>query len=259
MQQLPDRVQGPIESGFMWQDELLFGQCDAFLNVRISTLLENLVTASSQHCRHFGMTYESFLASDSAFVLIRTTVTIEKLPYAYQLLTLRTWIDGIKGPYYQRVTQWLNEEGEVVVSGRSDWVIIRPSDRSFVKPDKSDERFTQKSPVNLPPCQRVKWGDLTLEPLGEHRVVWSEIDANGHLHSANYGDLICDVLPPSFRRKIPTSFTMEFQKECGVDDVIILTGAQSSSHEFFVVGECEGQTSFKGVVHFAEGTSNGGI
>ncbi|MFI3250727.1 MAG: acyl-CoA thioesterase, partial [Eubacteriales bacterium] len=178
MQKLPDRTQSQIDGGYLWQDELVFGQCDSALNVRISTLLEQLVNAASQHCRTFGLSYDTFLESDTAFVLTRTTLTIHKLPHCFQLLTLKTWIDGIKGPYYQRVTEWYDENDTVMVSCRSDWVIIRPSTRTLTKPDKSDTRFTTKSPVSLPPCSRVKLGDIPLEPLGSHHVVWSEIDGN---------------------------------------------------------------------------------
>lgn len=252
MDKLPHRIQGMMEEGYLWQDELVFGQCDFALNIRISSLLEHLVTVSSQHIRTFGMTYQAFLASDTAFVLTRTTLTIHQMPQCFQLLNLKTWIDGIKGPYYQRVTQWCDENDNVMVSGRSDWVIIQPSTRSLLKPDKTDQRFTIKSPVELPPCQRVKWGDLALTPLGEHPVVWSEIDGNGHLHSSHYGDIIWDFLPSKFQKSIPTSFTMEYQKEGFLGDVISVSGGEASPFHYYVMGESQGAPCFKASIQFAE-------
>lgn len=251
MENLPERIQGPYQGGFLWQDELVFGQCDLALNVRISTLIEHLVTASSQHCRSFGMTYASFLANDVAFVLTRCTLNIHKLPVCFQHITLHTWIDGLKGPYYQRVTQWRDENDELLVSGRSDWVLIQPSTRNLCKPDKNDQRFTVKSPVILPPCQRVKLGDTALENLGSHKVSWSDIDGNGHLHCANYGDIIWNALPSSLQQKKPQRFSMEFQKEGCLNDHLEIFGGENGS-AYFVTGNCEGNASFKSCIEFCD-------
>lgn len=251
---LPLRTQGVLEDGGVWwQDELLFGQGDAHLKVRISTLLEHLVTLAGQHYRHFGMSYQRFLDTDTAFVLTRTTFTITRLPDCFELLTIQSWIDGIRGPYYQRVTQWLDEEGNVVIRSRSDWVMIQPSTRQVCKPDKEDSRFIQKSPVILPPCQRIKCGEETiarLTLLGQHKVVWSEIDANGHFHSSRYGDMIWDVLPQCQRERTLTQLSVEFHKECKEHDVIVLEGTTQEEQAYVIQGLCEGQVCFKARLTF---------
>lgn len=250
MEKLPDRKQGEFNSGYLWQDELVFGQCDVNLNLRISALLEHLVTISSQHIRSFGMTYQAFLASDTAFVLTRTTLTIHHLPQCFQLLTLKTWIDGIKGPYYQRVTQWFDENEQLMVSGRSDWVIMQTSTRSLVKPDKSDTRFTTISPVNLPPCERIKFGDLSLNKVGEHQVVASEIDGNNHLHSSRYGDIFWDFIPPHLNTKKPSTFSMEYQKECRLGEILSIFALELDNSQYIIMGECDGSPCFKASIQF---------
>lgn len=249
MSTLPNRNQGPIEDGFFWQDELIFGQCDRNLNVKISTLLEQLVTIASQHCRSFGMNYESFLESDTAFVLTRTTLTVHELPKCFQLITLKTWIDGIKGPYYQRVTQWFDEENKLMVSGRADWVLIAPSSRQFLKPDKSDSRFITKSPVEILPCERIKFQDVSFEKIGEHQVVWTEIDGNGHLHSAFYSDIVYNHLPEGLRKASAKSFSIEFQKESYLDDVITLSLGEVGGNHYIITGESKGVPNFKCSIH----------
>ncbi len=248
---LPTRNQGPEEGGFLWQDELLFGQCDAKLNVRMSTLVEHLVTSASQHCRSFGMTYHKFLESDRAFVLIRCNITVHKLPACFQLLTLVTWIDGLKGPYYQRITQWRDTQGNVVVSSRSDWVLIQPSNREFCKPDKDDARFTVKSPVNLPQCRRIKFGDLSLASLGQHKITWSQIDGNGHLHCANFVDIAWDFLPPHLQTQSPSQFEIEFQKEACLGDLMDISGIEDRENHYYMEGTSQDNSSFKASFYFA--------
>lgn len=250
MKKMPNREQGEFQGGYLWQDELIFSQCDALLNVKMSTLLGHLVTISSQHCRSFGMSYQSFLESDIAFVLTRTTLTIHKIPQCFSLVTLNSWVDGIKGPYYQRIVQWVDDENNVMISSRSDWVLIQPSTRTLCKPDKNDPHFTPKSPVLVPPCQRVKLENIPLTPLGAHKVVWSDLDGNGHLHSAHYGDIIWDNLPEEFQKQIPASFSMEFQKEGNLGDMLELSGAEVEPSNYVVLGEINGIPCFKARIHF---------
>lgn len=251
MEQLPPRKQGEYQNGYFWQDELVFGQCDAHLNLRVSSLIEHLVTISSQHIRSFGMTYESFLASDRAFVLTRCSLTIHSLPRCFQLITLHSWIDDIKGPYYQRVTQWRDNENRLLVSGRSDWVLMQPSTRTLCKPDKTDTRFTTKSPVTLPPCEKVKVNQMDFQLLGIHKVVYSEIDGNAHLHCAHYGDFVWDFLPSHLQKSATDSFHIEFMRESCLDDEISIFGAKIEPNIYVIKGEVQGDPCFKSKIYFA--------
>lgn len=254
----PQRNQGEYLGGYQWQEEILFHQGDSTLHARMSTLISHLVSVAGQHYRHYGKSYQRFLDEDTAYVLTRATFHIHKLPPCFQLLNINTWIDGTKGPFYQRVVQWqeaeagINQlEGEVLVECRSDWVIMAPSTRSLVKPDKNDPLIQFESPLTLPPHQRIKISDGTLlEKRGDHTVVWSEIDANGHLYSGHYGDIIWNILPEHLRLLTPTIFRIEYIKECSQGDVISLSGMEITPLEYTVLGNCNDNLSFKAVITF---------
>lgn len=250
---LPNRKQEKIPDGYLWQDELMFGQCDAALNIKISTLLEHLVTVSSQHIRTFGMTYEAFLESGTAFVLVRSTLTIHHLPRCFELLDLYTWIDGTKGPYYQRIVEWRDSKGDTIVSSNSDWVVIETTNRTLCKPDKNDQRFQTKSPVTVPSCQKVKLSTANKESLvtlGEHKVTRTEIDGNGHLHSSHYANIIWDFLPTHLLEKKLHSFSMEFQKEVTEGDRIIIAGTEGDAMSYLMIGTCGENETFKAKLEF---------
>ncbi len=250
MKQLLDRKQGTMNPGFYWQDELVFGQCDSQLRIRMSTLIRQLVTISSQHCRSFGMDYVNFMERKTAFVLTRATFTIHDLPKCFQHLTIKTWVDGIKGPYYQRVLQWEDEQGKVLISSRSDWVIMELTSRNLCRPDPKHEHFTEKAPVEIPPCYRIKWKDLELQPIGEHQVQWSELDGNQHLHSGNYGDIMWNALPREIQEASVESFSIEFQKEVFLQDTMYLSGVNMDENSYIVQGESQGKACFKGYVRW---------
>lgn len=250
---LPNREQYSISKGYVWQDELMFGQCDALLNIKITTLLEHLVTVSSQHIRTFGMTYESFLESGTAFVLVRSTLTITRLPRCFELLSLYTWIDGTKGPYYQRVVEWRDHDGHTIVSSNSDWVVIETTSRQLCKPDKNDLRFQTKSPITVPPCQKVKLSSAereSLTVLGSHTVTRSEIDGNGHLHSSQYANIIWDVLPSHLLTKNLQQFSIEFQKELTESDSMTIFGTELDSLTYVIEGMFGDQQTFKAKLQF---------
>lgn len=242
---LPNRLQGLYQGGYQWQSELMFGDCDGNQNIRMYTLLEHMVTIASQHCRSYGMTYQEFQAQNTAFVLVRCSYQIHKMPKCFQFLTVQTWVDGIKGPYYQRVVQWVDETGAVVVTCRSDWVIIELDSRNLCKPQHDEALFTTKAPIDLPSCQKVKFVGLTLEPLSTHTVTWSQIDGNGHLHSADYGDILWNALPPRLQGIVPKEIHIEFQKELMLGDTLELSYVEPSPSQCIVVGDYQGACSFK--------------
>lgn len=245
---LPQRRQETIGEGYLWQDELFFGQCDGYLNVKMSTLLEHLVTASSQHLRSFGMTYPVFLGMGRAFVLVRCTYQFFRMPKCFELLTVKTWIDGMKGPYYRRVAQWEDENQVPVVICRSEWVVIDTETRMICKPDKDDSIFQKKSPLEFLPCEKVK---IPLEltdnflDLGKCEVKWSDVDGNAHLHSSKYVDMIWDCMPEFLRSIVLKKFSLELQKESVIGDVISISGLSIDANTYYIEGKCGGNPTFK--------------
>jgi len=49
--------------------------------------------------------------------------------------------------------------------------------------------------------------------LGTRKVVWSDLDGNGHLYSGRYGDIIWDFLPEDLQDKELKEFYINYSKE----------------------------------------------
>ena len=47
-------------------------------------------------------------------------------------------------------------------------------------------------PADCPPCRKIKWEDGTL--AGRRKVVYSDLDGNGHVYNAVYAGIACDYV-----------------------------------------------------------------
>ncbi|MFI3201333.1 MAG: thioesterase [Eubacteriales bacterium] len=250
--QLKERKQYLVEGGYIREEEITFGQCDQNLNVHMSNLLKQFVATSSLHCQAYELTYETLLVEDKAFIVTRMTLQIHRMPKCFDSLIITTYLDGIKGPYYQRVVQWEDEEGNILVSGRSDWVLVSPTKKTIYRPSKDDEFYRTVCPIEIKcgSCRKVEVRGIELAELGTHQVKWSELDGNGHVHSGNYGDYVWDYLPSELQEKVPTTFTLEFKKEVCLNDQIAILGSQKEDGSYVVVGQGEKGVHFIGGIQW---------
>ena len=63
-----------------------------------------------------------------------------------------------------------------------------------------------------------------LEELGTRKVVWSDLDGNGHLYSGRYGDIIWDFLPEDLQDKELKEFYINYSKEATFSQELKICG-----------------------------------
>ncbi|WP_409968127.1 thioesterase [Bengtsoniella intestinalis] len=252
---LPSRDQWLTPEGYARQEQLLFGQCDVYLRARPATLLKQFAAIGGHHCDAVGISYQSLLDQDQAFLLSRVIIHIHQTPMSGEMLTLHTWIDGTKGPYFQRVVQWKNSADMVVASGRSDWILVSPSNRKIYRPNtvkESNPLFfsTCDAALDCPPCQKLTLPKDGTTVIGEHQVRWSELDGNGHLHSGNYGDIVWDYLPQPYQSRPVKTFAINYNKEAPLGQTITLTGCAMDDNHYRMEGRTDHGVCFESDIVF---------
>ena len=76
----------------------------------------------------------------------------------------------------------------------------------------------------------VEYGEVILLPkegledLGCRKVVWSDLDGNGHLYSSRYGDIIWDYLPADLQDLEVKEFYLNYSKEATLGQELRLVG-----------------------------------
>ena len=73
--------------------------------------------------------------------------------------------------------------------------------------------------VDCPDPHRIRIPEGT-EYAGDRVVVYSDIDANGHVNNSVYADIACDHLPPALLRRPVRDFAIVYRREAKPGEVI---------------------------------------
>ena len=74
-----------------------------------------------------------------------------------------------------------------------------------------------------------------VEDLGARKVVWSDLDGNGHVYSGNYGDFVWDYLPADLQEKVPREFFINYSKEATLGQELRMVGCRKGG-EYLMEG-----------------------
>ena len=216
------------EDSYSRQEELVFWDCDRNKRVRIATLLSKVGAFGGYHYDALGLTHEVLFDQGVVFLLSRTTLHIHAIPHARDVLTIQTWENGAKGVQVQRVFEMTDQTGRLCVSAKSDWVLADPNTHRILRPSSFTLRPLGTCPkeIDCPEPRKILLPKEGLEDLGERKVVWSDLDGNGHLFSGNYGDIVWDYLPSDLQDRVPKEFSINYSREAKLGDAIRLRGVR---------------------------------
>ena len=218
------------ENSYMRQHQLIFADCDRYQRARVSTLLSMAAAVAGADYDARGLTYEKLYERREVFLLSRIALRIHRDPKALQVVEVSTWEDGVKGAHMQRVYEITDREG-LLVSIRSDWILVDPVTRHIMRPG----TFTAKKlgicpkPIDAPATRKILMPREGTEELGIRKVVWSDLDGNGHVYSGNYGDFVWDYLPADLQEKLPREFFINYSKEATLGQELRLVGCRQGS------------------------------
>ena len=186
------------------------------------------------------------------FLLSRLLLTVHRTPRLGEILTVSTWEAGVRGVQLRRGCSMTAPTGEVLVSARSQWILVDPETRKILRPSSFTAReFCQADlPLDCPECDKVLPPREQIEQLGERRVVWSDLDGNGHIYSGNYGAIFWDSLPAELQTKTCREFSINYHKEATLGEDLTLTGCREENG-YRMAGTGNGELCFTARCRFA--------
>ncbi len=158
----------------------------------------------------FGMRY--LITQNCTWVLTNLSLEISYLPTVDEVLTVETWVE--KNVHMLSMRNYrLYVNGRLIGLVKSVWAIISIIDRTaqnlfdrppFLGIDHEETVEVAKAPRfnTLSPEQR----QLLTDGVGHmpHRVVYSDIDYNGHCNSCKYLELMLNACEPvALKRQLP--------------------------------------------------------
>ena len=144
------------ENSYMRQQQLIFADCDRYQRARVSTLLSIAAAVAGADYDARGLTYEKLYEMREVFLLSRIALRIHRDPKALQTVDVTTWEDGVKAAHMQRVYEIADREG-VLVSIRSDWILVDPVTRRIMRPGTFTARKLGTCPktIDAPQTQKI--------------------------------------------------------------------------------------------------------
>ena len=194
------------ENSYFRQEELTFADCDLNKNARVSALLRKVANYAGYDYDARGLTHEKLLEMREAFLLSRIAVKIHRCPRAQEVLDITTWENGVRGAHMQRVYEMADQEGRRPGSFTAKALTVCPKE------------------IDCPEPRKIVLPREEAEELGIRQIRWSDLDGNGHVYSANYGDIVWDYLPGDLQERIPREFYINYSKEATLGEDLRLLG-----------------------------------
>ena len=198
--------------------------------MRLSAILRYQQEAGEQHLVDAGLGWQDMMKMGMVFVTSRWHTLIHRLPAMEEQVTLTTWHRNRKGPRFFRCYEWRDAAGDLLVEGVMQFALVSVTEHRLLRGDE----FMERAP--LPDARRnVSCGDPArfpvsgVEPVGEYRVRWSDIDRNGHLNNTHYADLMLDGLSAERLAGQPAEVDLHFAGECVMGDILALSACEDGA------------------------------
>lgn len=173
-----------------------------FNRLKNSMLLYFAQEAAGYHCKILGVDWDTLAERRLFWALIRTHVEVNKLPVLGQTIRIETWPMPTTRSAYPRAMAAYDEEGQLLFTSTSLWVLMDLDKRTMVLPGKSGVTVEGI----LRGCEAAAPGSLALKELSQETqrtVVYSELDRNGHMNNTRYLDWVDDLIPSDFHQEHP--------------------------------------------------------
>jgi acyl-ACP thioesterase len=192
--------------------------------------------AATGHCDLLRLDWDTMARKGLFWAVIRTHVQVERLPFLGDTIQVKTWPMPTTRTAFPRAVEILDTDGNTLVRVVSLWVLMDRSTRAMVLPGKSG--------VDVPGllCGNELAGPGSILPVQQEcvdrrKVVFTELDRNGHMNNTRYMDWVNDLLPAGFHKEHPVAeFTICYLSEALENQVIDLAYGMDESGIFQVDG-----------------------
>ncbi len=226
-------------------------------NLRPAALLDMMQEAAGRDASTLGFGYEEMISSNSAWVLSRLRVVFEKYPKWRDEIVLKSWHKGANRIFYLRDFLLESPQGERLASATTSWLIIDLSSRRMVRNNTLAENFDNSemgAAIEEPADKVTMPKEVEPELVHTHKVVWSDIDTNGHVNNVKYAVWALDVVDYDDAAKLPLKeILINFDSEVLPGQEVELYRAklvEEGRTIYYVQGKVQGKVCFSIKLNF---------
>lgn len=173
---------------------------DRYKRFKAVSFMEIAQEAAMKAAEPLGFGYDSLDQHHTVWVLSRFHIKFLDNPNWREDVELQTWHKGTSGLLFLRDFRLTNPDGTPRIIATSSWLVMDILERRLVRPDRME---------GIVPADGQEFGDAVAEPapklvmpktaepevIGKHKVVFSDIDLNGHANNTKYVEWVLNALP----------------------------------------------------------------
>lgn len=222
-------------------------ECDCFGRLHMSALLNCSQGAAMGHTAALDIGRDVTLGKlQSVWMIVRTRVELKRPVLYGETLRVRTWPVESKGATLPREEEFFVGD-ESVGSAHTVWVLANVNTRRLLRPKAFFE--VASLPSQPEPSFPEPKKPSPIEPLGEaelHRVRYTDLDMNRHVHNTRYLDFAANHLELEKREgKWVRAFTVNFSAECVAGETLAIASADDGERVYVRGSGADGRVKFE--------------
>lgn len=198
---------------FKKEYDLRTNDFDKFRHIKASSVLDLFQDVAGRHAEEIGVGFEAMKSRSYFWVLVKSKFKILSQPDFNQEVVVKTWPLAPNKFIYRREYSIESKNGEKLVIGSSEWVVMNSEKRRFVAASDlysfsdgfhAEMNFEEK-------LAKVEDFESDETP---YAVIpgFSEVDANNHVNNTKYANFVMDAINPEYVFEID-EFQIDYRKE----------------------------------------------
>lgn len=191
-----------MQSVYEKEFQIRASDVDRYGRLKVSNLLLMIQQVGGEHSDALSYTYD-YLAQQGIFwAVIRHRLQITRLPLQDEVIKVETWPMPTTRAAYPRATVAYDQNGKELFSSVCLWILMDLNTRTMLVPKNSGiiiDGIVRGNEIARP-------GSLAPKPMEQQifrKVVFSDLDRNGHMNNTRYIDWCQDLLPSAFHAEHP--------------------------------------------------------
>ena len=179
---------------------------DQYGRMQPAAILDIFQDMATLHAEKLGIGRATMIEQGVFWVVIRMKMEIVREPRHFQVVSVRTWPHSLSRFSFLRDFEMSDEEGNVLVKASQEWVLMDEQTRKFASvkdyyhgsTDFVEDRMFPKKARKAPDFEEGN------RPACTMAASYSDIDLNGHVNNAMYGNFIVNALNPGAEGAVKT-------------------------------------------------------
>ena len=211
---------------------------DANRQVCPSQILAYMQETSHHHLVDAGMSLDQLRDTRGlAFLLSRISLRFLSPLYADDEIDVQTWVNESRGLSFLRCFRILRAN-EVVAEAHSVWALLDIQKKQLLPVTAVPYDIEPDPPLDAALSARLRIPPLSaMEEIGKRRIVYSDIDYNGHMNNTHYPNMLCDFTPDICEKQV-TAMSLSFLHEAAFGHTLgVFCAAHQDGYAFRTVDE----------------------